>query len=132
MRSETDMRPVVAVLAYDGLSLFEFSAACEVFGHDGARPDDGTPARPAYRLAVCGEKRRVRADHGLTIDVPRRLETLASADIVVLPPCDDPTTVSERTLAAVRRAHARGSRILSLCTGAFVLARTACWTDDAP
>ena len=124
MRSETDARPVAAVLAYDGLSLFEFSAACEVFGSGGARGDDGRRARPAYRLEVCGEQRRVQADHGLTVDVPRRLAALARADIVVLPPCSDPTAVSETTLAAVRRAHARGSRILSLCTGAFVLART--------
>ena len=124
MRSETDTRPVVAVLAYDGLSLFEFAAACEVFGSRGPRGDDGTRARPAYRLEVCGEQRQVRADHGLTVDVPRRLATLGRADIVVLPPCSDPAAVSERTLAAVRRAHARGSRILSLCTGAFVLART--------
>lgn len=124
MRSETDMRPRVAVLAYDGLSLFEFSAACEVFGRDGARTADDIPARPAYQLVVCGEERQVQADHGLVVHVPRRLDVLASADIVVLPPCKDPASVSDRTLAAVRRAHARGSRILSLCTGAFVLART--------
>ena len=124
MRSETDTASVVAVLAYDGLSLFEFSAACEVFGSSGERSVDGLLVRPAYRVDVCGEQRRVRADHGLTVDVPRRLHTLARADIVVLPPCSEPAAVSEPTLAAVRRAHARGARILSLCTGAFVLART--------
>ena len=124
MRSETDTSLVVAVLAYDGLSLFEFSAACEVFGNNGAVTDEGTSTGPAYVLKVCGEQRRVRADHGLTVDVPHRLRALARADIVVLPPCSDPAAVSDATLAAVRRAHARGSRILSLCTGAFVLART--------
>ncbi|HEV2797800.1 MAG TPA: AraC family transcriptional regulator, partial [Nocardioides sp.] len=124
MRSETDTRSTVAVVAYDGLSLFEFSAACEVFSSSGARSDDGVLTGPAYRVEVCGEQPSVRADHGLTVDVPRRLQAVARADIVVLPPCADAAAVSERTLAAVRRAHARGARILSLCTGAFVLART--------
>jgi transcriptional regulator GlxA family with amidase domain len=32
--------------------------------------------------------------------------------------------VPDATLAAIRRAHARGARIVALCTGAFVLART--------
>ncbi|MFY0405474.1 GlxA family transcriptional regulator [Solicola sp. PLA-1-18] len=124
MRSETDTRLSVAVVVYDGLSLFEFAAACEVFGNRGVRDEQGDFAPPVYRVEVCGEQPQVVTDHGLTIDVPRRLASLARADVVVLPPCQDPTTVPERTLAAVRRAHDRGARVVSLCTGAFVLART--------
>ena len=127
MRSETDRRRIVAVVVYDGLSLFEFAAACEVFGHSGVGRTwsaSSAPAPSPYRVEVCGQQRRVDTDHGFAIDVPARLAVLDDADIVVLPPCDEPESVPERTLAAVRRAHARGSRILSLCTGAFVLART--------
>jgi AraC family transcriptional regulator, transcriptional activator FtrA len=66
----------------------------------------------------------VRFDNGLALDVPRPLTATRRADTIVLPPTDDPDQVSDSTLAAIRRAHARGARIVSLCTGAFVLART--------
>ena len=122
MRSKTDATLKVAVVTYDGLSLFEFSAACEVFGRHNSLVRAGFGE--LYRLVVCGEDQRVGTDHGFALDVPHRLAALRRADIVVLPPCVDPEAVSQSTLAAVRRAHARGARVLSLCTGAFVLART--------
>ena len=108
------------MLTYDALSLFEFSVACEVFG--GLKLAD--LGVEWYRTAVCGDARSVRFDNGLRIDVPQTLRALRNADIVVLPPCEDPGAVSDATLAAVRRAHRRGARLVSLCAGAFVLART--------
>jgi AraC family transcriptional activator FtrA len=110
----------VAVLTYPGLSMFEFSVACEVFG----------PSEAAglgvdwYDFVVCGESPTARFDNGLVLQVPRTLAALRGADTIVLPPCDDASLVPDATLAAVARAHARGVRIISLCTGAFVLART--------
>ena len=110
----------VAILTYDGLAMFELAVACEVFGPTLASSIDV----PWYALAVCGDSATVRLDNGLTLSVPKPLSAARRADTVVLPPCDDPLSVSDATLSAIVRAHARGARIISLCTGAFVLART--------
>lgn len=110
----------VAVLTYDGLSMFEFAVACEVFGPTSA----SSLEVPWYELAVCGASATVRFDNGLTLPVPKPLAVAGRADTIVLPPCDDPLSVPAATLRGIVRAHARGARIISLCTGAFVLART--------
>ena len=110
----------VAIVAYDGLSMFEFAAAVEVFGpHDvpSLGPDNW------YDLLICAESASVRMDNGLTMNVPRRLASAAGAHTVVVPPCESPDAVSDSVLTMIRRAHARGARIVSLCTGAFVLGR---------
>ncbi len=109
----------MCVLAYDGLAMFEFAVACEVFGPIESRTLDV----PWYRLTVCGESDSVRVDNGLVVQVPRSLAALRFADTVVVPPTERPEAVSDAVLAALRRAHGRGARIVSLCTGAFVLAR---------
>jgi AraC family transcriptional activator FtrA len=100
--------------------MFEFAVACEVFGPTAL----DSPDMPWYELVVCGERPSVRFDSGLTLTVPKPLSAARRADTIVLPPCDDPSSVSDETLRAIVRAHARGARIISLCTGAFVLART--------
>jgi transcriptional regulator GlxA family with amidase domain len=79
---------------------------------------------PWYTLAICGDSATVRLDSGLTLSVPKPLSAARRADTIVLPPCEDPLSVSDATLDMIVRAHARGARIISLCTGAFVLART--------
>jgi AraC family transcriptional activator FtrA len=107
----------VAVLAYDGLAMFEFAIACEIFGAGGSV----VPDQPWYRLLVCGAG-PVTLDNGMRLSVPHGLARVAEADTVLVPPCELPGGPSEAVLDAVRRAHTRGARIASLCTGAFVLA----------
>ena len=81
-------------------------------------------ANPWYRLFICGDTSApVTADTGFQILVPHGLETLAEVDTVIVTPTYRPDEVAESVFAALRQAHARGCRILSLCTGAFVLAR---------
>jgi AraC family transcriptional activator FtrA len=110
----------VAVLTYDGLSMLEFAVACEIFGPNSAVSLDV----PWYRLDVCGHRETVRFDNGLSLRAAKPLTAARRADTIVLPPCEDPLSVPDATLRAVVGAHARGARIISLCTGAFVLART--------
>ena len=111
--------PCVAVLAYDGLCTFEFGAASEVFGLP--RPEIGTGW---YRYAVCGiEPGPLRAAGGLTVAVEHGLEILADADLVVVPGWRGiETPVPDDLVAALVAAHARGARIMSLCSGIAVLA----------
>ena len=109
----------VAVVVYDGFTPFELGVVCEVFGE--ARWV--APGEPWYRLFICGENSApVTADGGFQILVPHGLETLARVDTVIVAPTYRPREVPESVFEALRSAHARGCRILSLCGGAFVLA----------
>ncbi|MBB2686538.1 transcriptional regulator FtrA [Rhizobium sophoriradicis] len=111
--------PLVAALAYDGLCTFEFGIAYEVFGLP--RPEMG---EGWYRFSVCGiESGPLRAAGGLTVAVDKGLEVLEEADLIVVPgwrAIDAP--VPAPLAAALRAAHQRGARVMSLCSGVAVLA----------
>jgi transcriptional regulator GlxA family with amidase domain len=112
----------VAVVVLDGFSPFELGVACEVFGSD--RTDDGLPA---YDFAVvAGEAGPLRSEVGFVLEAPEGLDRLKVADLVIVPaPSDERCTNAdwpEPLLAALRDVVARGGRVLSVCTGAFVLA----------
>lgn len=106
----------VVLALYEGAMLFEAAAACEVFGVDRGLAD------PWYDFRVCGPQ-QARLGGWLRVDTPHGLDALADADTVVVPACDDVGTAPPGDLVdAVRAAHERGARLVSLCTGAFVLA----------
>lgn len=109
----------MAVLAFDGVVLSDLATPCDVFG----RVRDSKDQTP-YDVRVCGLRRRVACEPvGLQLHWP--LTTLRRADTIVVPgiyPLDRP--VSEELIRELRRAIARGVRVASICTGAFVLART--------
>lgn len=113
--------PRVVTLAYDGLCTFEFGVAVEVFGL--ARPEMG---RGWYRHATAAiEQGPLRAAGGLTATVAGGLELLQEADLIVVPGwrgIDEP--VPDTLLDALRAAHWRGARLMSLCSGVMVLAAT--------
>jgi AraC family transcriptional regulator, transcriptional activator FtrA len=109
----------VAIVVYDGFTAFELGVACEIFGDDRWV----APGDPWYRLFICGDTSApVTADAGFQILVPHGLETLSKVDTVIVAPTYRPAEVSDRVYEALRQAHGRGCRILSLCAGAFVLA----------
>ncbi len=121
-RDLRNTRPhVVAAIVNHGVSPFELSVACEVFGLDRSELVD-----PWYELRVCAAVEppvRMKTSMGLTLDTPYRLEDVERAGTVVIPmwsPDDEP---SAELVDALRAAHARGARILSFCSGAFLLAR---------
>jgi AraC family transcriptional activator FtrA len=108
----------VAVALSSGFSPFEFTVACEVFGAHNS--DLGAPW---YSFEVCAvDPTPVRADTGFMVDTPLGLDTLAQADTIIVPPPETITEPRPELLDALRRAHRRGTRIMSMCTGAFTLA----------
>lgn len=110
---------IVAVLALDTVIPFDLSTPIEVFGR--TRLPDG---RPAYRVRVCGATPTVDAG-AFTLQPPRGLDGLDDADTVILPGrADLDAPVPAEVLDALRRAAAAGTRIASICTGAFTLAAT--------
>jgi AraC family transcriptional regulator, transcriptional activator FtrA len=115
------LNSLVAALVYDGLCAFEFSCAAEVFGLP--RPELGSNW---YRFETCSVKARdIRGQYGLRIRATGGLERLMTAGTIVVPGwggTDVP--VPAPLLDALRTAHSRGARLLSICSGAFVLAAT--------
>jgi transcriptional regulator GlxA family with amidase domain len=114
----------VALVVLDRFPSFEFGVVCEVFGED--RTDDGLPG---YDFAVvAGQDGPLRSEHGLTLTTSFGIERLAAADLVIVSAIgaqlreEVPVGLPAPLLAALRAAAARGSRVLSVCTGAFVLA----------
>ena len=114
-RTISDMT-TVAVAATDGMLHFELAMACEVFVRDPSGLAD-----PWYDLVVCGSG-PVRIGR-FGIDPDDGLDRLARADTVIIPAVEDvDAEVPPALLDAVRAAHRAGARMVSLCTGAFVLA----------
>lgn len=107
----------VVVLALPDTIVFDLATPVEVFGR--ARLPDG---RPAYQVVVCGTAPVVDAGP-LRLATDVGLEALARADTVVVPGRNRPQEPApEAALAALRAAAADGTRIASVCVGAFTLA----------
>lgn len=109
----------VAVVVFDGVELFELAAAIDVFGTEITAPG----GRPLYQVSVCGPSPAVTTAAGFTMQVLNGLDAVDAADTVVVVPSESSDRhVPVSVLASLRAAHGAGKRILSLCTGAFVLA----------
>ncbi|HEY1151078.1 MAG TPA: transcriptional regulator FtrA [Pseudoduganella sp.] len=110
---------LVVALAYDRLCTFEFGCTVELFALD--RPELGVDW---YDFAVCAaEPGPIRAMGGITVQAPYAPELLEKADTIIIPGwrhADEPPP--EALLALIRKAHARGARLCSICSGVFVLA----------
>jgi AraC family transcriptional regulator, transcriptional activator FtrA len=109
----------VAVVVYDGVGLFELGVAVDVFGSN----DLGDLGVPWYRLFICGvNSGPLTMEGGLQLSAGYGLDKLRRVGTVVVLPTDRLERVPPEIFDALRRSHARGCRIVSLCTGAFVLA----------
>src|SRR5580765_2195754 len=111
----------VVVLAYDRLCTFEFGVAVEIFGLP--RPEMG---EDWYRFAVAAaEPGMLRAMGGVRLQVDGGLELLSDADTIIIPGWrDEAEPPPAEMVAALRAAHARGARLMSICSGVFVIAAT--------
>ncbi|WP_055563869.1 helix-turn-helix domain-containing protein [Streptomyces atriruber] len=108
----------VVALVHAPQSTFELACAAEVFGIE--RP--GIPRR--YAFGVCAEHPGpVATRAGYDMLVTDGLDALGRADTVIVPGWLPATEApSPAVIRALRRAHRRGARMLSICSGAFVLA----------
>jgi AraC family transcriptional activator FtrA len=111
-------RSVVAV-AYDGLCAFEFGVATELFGL--ARPELDVDWYDFSVVSV--DQGPLQTLGGISITAPTDLAPLATAGTIVLPGWRDRFEAPpEPLLDALRTAHDAGTRIMSICSGVFILA----------
>lgn len=111
---------LVCALVYDRMAAFEFGIVTEMFALP--RPELDVPW---YAFTVCALNRGpMRATGGVVMQAARSgLGPLRRAGTIIIPGWRDPAErPPEALLAALRRAHARGARLLSICSGVFVLA----------
>ncbi len=108
----------VALLAYDDLCTFEFGIMVELFGIPRPEFDHW------YHLRVAGlERGPMRASGGITVETPHSLRLLDHAGTIIIPGWRDlDAPVPPVLLGKLRRAHDQNARILSVCSGTFVLA----------
>lgn len=107
----------VAVVAFPDVIAFDLATPVEVF-----RRVTLPSARAGYRVLVCGTAPVVTAGP-LRIATDHGVDALATADTIVIPGRDNTTTETPQALlAALRSAYDAGTRIASICTGAFTLA----------
>ena len=109
----------VVVIVDENSNPFELGCATEVFGL--RRPELG---RDLYDFSLCSPTPQTPMRDGFfTLSGVRGLEATEQADTVIVPNRPD-IEVPRRpaVLAAIRRAHERGARLIGFCSGAFTLA----------
>jgi len=113
--------PLVVALTYDGLCSFEFACTAEVFGLP--RPELGPGW---YRFQTCSQDGRpIKGQYGSSMSVNGGLELLRKAGTIMIPGWQGiDVPVPQSIIDALRKAHDRGARLLSICSGSFVLAAT--------
>ncbi|GAA1466674.1 GlxA family transcriptional regulator [Microbacterium thalassium] len=110
----------VAAIVQPGFAPFEFGVACEAFGLD--RSNDGVPNFD-FRV-VTPEPGAVPSSMGFSINVDHDLAFADEADLVVVTPVprDLWNRIDTRVAGVIRRAVERGAWVLTVCSGAFVVA----------
>ncbi|WP_411564845.1 GlxA family transcriptional regulator [Pseudomonas shirazensis] len=108
----------VAVLAFNGVSLFHLSVPGVVLGAARAAPDE-----PLYEINYCAEvPGLVSSDQGIALAVTHGLELMEGSDVIVIPAWGDQSvTASAQLMRALQVANSKGKLIVGLCLGAFVL-----------
>lgn len=108
----------VAVLAFNGVSLFHLSVPGVVLG-----ATQSALGEPQYEVCYCAEvPGMVNSDQGIGLAVTQGLELMEVSDVIIIPAWGDQTVAaSARLVSALQVANVQGKLIVGLCLGAFVL-----------
>src|ERR1700735_2553410 len=110
----------LAAMAYDGMGTFELGIVSEVFGL--SRPELDVPW---YHFRVFSlDRAPLRGTGGIRVHAPHGIGVLRSAGTIIVPGWHVDQPPPETLLRTLRAAHAAGARLVSICSGVFVLAAT--------
>src|SRR5512132_40205 len=118
----SDEGHLVAAVVGSRAAPFELATAHEVFGLDRSEYAD-----PWYRFRVVAvfESTIPVTDGDWTVSTPYTLADLADVDTVIVPVWPERSRPAPPDLLdALRAVHERGGRVVSVCSGAFLLAQT--------
>jgi AraC family transcriptional activator FtrA len=107
----------VAILAYDGVALFELGCAVELFGL--SRPE----FKNWYECEVVSFGHGPFSTTAGVQLITKLIKNLSNYNLLVIPswPTEGPA-VPEHTAAEIRAFHRDKKRVISFCSGAFLLA----------
>ena len=109
----------MAAYLFEGMSAFELGCVTEVFALP--RPELDVPWYDF--LACAGTAEPMRALGGFGLVAGHGMDEFTAADTLIVTAVPDVRgEVPAELVAALRTAHARGARIVSICSGAFALA----------
>lgn len=108
-----------AVVVFDGISPFHLSVPCILFKKGGKNN-----RVPDFKVKLCAvEPSVIQTNAGYAIQVTQGLAALKGVGTIIVPSWNDTSVPPPKSLLdALRKAHQRGTRIVSFCLGSFVLA----------
>lgn len=119
----------IAVVAANHVKSLELAIPGQVFGtaHSHDKPAGAVFGDPLYDVIVCGERPDLvvcgRSGAELfRMTAPYDLSAVLTAETVIVPGARTDVEPSVEVLDVLRQAHGRGTRIASICCGAFILA----------
>jgi transcriptional regulator GlxA family with amidase domain len=112
------MTTKVAVLAFEGVSLFHLSIPALVFD-----TLDQSKSEHNYKVLYSAQQPGfIMTEQGIRIEVEEGLDTITTADIVIIPAWKNPEQqASKELILCLNQAYQQGATLVGLCLGAFVL-----------
>lgn len=108
----------VAICVYDGLSMLEYGAAVEIFASHGRGRSDWY-----HTQVVATDTSVIQLQGGGRLEVDGRVDDLPGYDTILMPGWRHiDAQVPAPLLSALREAASLNRRLVSFCSGAFVLA----------
>ncbi|MEV0800651.1 helix-turn-helix domain-containing protein [Kribbella sp. NPDC050281] len=119
----------IAVVAVNHVKSLELAIPGQVFGtaHSHDKPVGAVFGDPLYDVIVCGERPDLVVCGRSGVEMfrmtaPYDLSDVLTADTVIVPGARTDIEPSVEVLDVLRQVHSRGTRIASICCGAFILA----------
>jgi len=108
-----DTRPAAAILLFEGVQIIDYTGPYEVLGQGGYRVFTVAEAKTPLRTAM-----------GMTVVPEYSFADAPPAEVFVVPGGNvDAATRSAATVAWVKRRHDESRQTMSVCNGAFILAK---------
>ena len=112
----------VAIVAFEGISLFHLSVPLAIFV-DALAADEALAQNRYFEVNVYAENiGNIRAQGGLTIEVTKTINDMHDADIIIVPSWQIDVQPSPLLIESIQQGAAQGKLIVGLCLGAYVLA----------